>query len=263
MKRPEYEWMYRSEDSHWWFVSRRRLVNALLEPLLSASSNERILDIGCGTGGNLERLARWGNTVGLDLNPVALNLARCRKLPRLTQASGPALPYSNDTFTLVTAFDVLYHRWIPDNNQALDECYRVLKSGGWLLLTNPALPALWSTHDEIFYTRQRYTLSNARQKLIESGFKPCLCSYANALLLPIIFVVRLAARWFKAMDQASRQPPPAWLNHWLIGIGNLEGAWVRRGGTFPLGSSLICLAQKSPENHDKNVRATFVAGHTI
>jgi SAM-dependent methyltransferase len=176
---------------------------------------------------------------------MALNLARRRKLPRLIQASGLVLPYPNNTFTLVTAFDVLYHRWITDDNQALDECYRVLQPGGWLLLTDSALPGLWSVHDEIYCARQRYALNDVRQKLAKAGFELYLCSYTNTLLLPIITVVRLASRWLpSASQQLDRRPLPIWLNRWLIGIQNLEAMWLRRGGTLPVGSSLVCLTQK-------------------
>ena len=102
MERSEYEWTYELEDTHWWFVSRRQLANALLEQQLTPGLNGFILDVGCGTGGNLDFLGRWGVTIGLDLNPLALNYARCRKLPRLAQASGLAFPYPNNTFSLVT-----------------------------------------------------------------------------------------------------------------------------------------------------------------
>jgi SAM-dependent methyltransferase len=244
MEQSEYEWMYKLEDTHWWFVSRQQLVNTLLEQQLTPGSNGFMLDVGCGTGGNLKLLGRWGNTIGIDLNPVALNYARRRNLPRLAQASGLTLPYPNNVFGLVTAFDVLYHCWITDDCQAIEECYRVLQPGGWLLLTDPALPGLWSTHDEVYYTRERYLLSDIRQKLADAGFEPCLCSYTNMLLLPIFTAIRLVSRCFPSTRKVDQQPLPVWLNQWLINIRHLETRWLRRGSTLPLGSSLICLAQK-------------------
>jgi SAM-dependent methyltransferase len=247
MERSEYEWTYELEDTHWWFVSRRQLANALLEQQLTPGLNGFILDVGCGTGGNLDFLGRWGVTIGLDLNPLALNYARCRKLPRLAQASGLALPYPNNTFSLVTAFDVLYHCWITDDCQVIEECYRVLQPAGWLLLTDAALPGLWSTHDEIYYARQRYTLDDIRQKLANAGFRLCLCSYTNMLLLPIIIIIRLVSRCWPSTSKIDLQPLPAWLNQWLINIRHLETMWLRQGRTLPLGSSLVCLAQKVPD----------------
>jgi SAM-dependent methyltransferase len=241
--------MYELEDSYWWFVGRRRLAQALLErPGLSAL-DALILDVGCGTGGNLEFLARWGHGVGVDLSPLALDLARRRKLPRLAQASGLALPYAEGVFDLVTAFDVLYHRWITDDERALGECFRVLRPGGWLLVTDSALPALWSQHDEIYCARQRYTLGDIRSKLCQAGFTLHKLSYTNALLLPVAVIVRSGyarralARWLPSACSTDLVALPGWLNRALIGVLSLEALWLHRG-SFPAGSSLIGLVQK-------------------
>jgi SAM-dependent methyltransferase len=235
--------MYELEDSYWWFVGRRRFATMLIERWLTPDPDARILDVGCGTGGNLASLARWGPAVGVDLSPLALDFARRRELPGLAQASGLALPYPNNTFSLVTAFDVMYHRWVTDDQRAMRECHRVLRSEGWLLVTDSALPALWSSHDEIYCARQRYTLREMRQKLEAAGFRLHKLSYTNALLLPVAMAVRLMARWFPAAGDADLRPFPGWVNRMLMGVLSLEVMWLR-WGTFPMGSSLICLAQK-------------------
>jgi SAM-dependent methyltransferase len=245
MEWPEYERMYRVEDSHWWFVGRRQLARVLIERYSASRPTQRILDIGCGTGGNLAFLARWGDGFGVDLSPLALDLACRRRLPRLVQASGLALPYADQSFDLVTLFDVLYHRWISDDDQVVGEAYRVLRPGGWLLLTDSALPSLWSVHDEIYYARQRYILEAVRAKLSGVGFQAGVFSYANALFLPFVAATRLVTRWLPSAE-VDVQPLPRWLNQLLLGVHSLEAAWLRRGHTFPLGSSLICFTQKPP-----------------
>lgn len=246
MEWPEYERMYRLENSHWWFVGRQQLARVLVERYISPYSRQRILDIGCGTGGNLVFLARWGEGFGIDFSPLALSLASRRRLPRLAQASGLALPYADQSFDLVTLFDVLYHRWITDDKQVVNETYRVLRPGGWLILTDSALPGLWSVHDEIYYARQRYTLEVVRAKLAEVGFSRGVFSYANSLLLPLVAITRTVTRWLPLARHADIQPLPAWLNQVLIGVRNLEAVWLGWGHTFPLGSSIICFTQKPP-----------------
>jgi len=246
MQRPEYESMYQLEDSHWWFVGRQRLAFTLIKQWITIDpARAFILDVGCGTGGNVQALGQWGRAVGLDISPIALDFARRRQLPYLMQGSGLTLPYASHAFDLVTIFDVLYHRWITDDTQALAELYRVLRPGGWLLITDSALPVLWSSHDEIYFARQRYTLQDLRLKLERAGFEQRVCSYANMLLLPIFFFVRFTMDWLPLADDIDRSGTfPGWINQLLTRIRALEAAWMRRGGTLPVGSSLICLAQK-------------------
>ncbi len=245
MERAEYRQMYELEDSYWWFVGRRQLVKALIEQWMPPGPLGSILDVGCGTGGNLAFLATWGCEAGIDLSPLALDFARRRRLPRLAQASGLALPYPDRTFDIVTAFDVLYHRWVTNDCRVVHECYRVLQPGGWLLLTDSALPALWSRHDEVFYARQRYTLNEIRQVVGGTGFRLCKLSYTNTLLLPVAVAVRLLARRIPAASDIEMRPLPHWLNQALTGVLGLEAMWLRRAA-FPIGSSVICLAQKPP-----------------
>lgn len=241
---PEYESMYELEDSHWWFVGRRRLSFAVLRQWVDFPPGAYILDVGCGSGGNVAALNQYGTAIGLDLSPIALHFAQLRRLPALTQGSGLTLPYPDNTFTLVTAFDVLYHRWITDDRQALQEIYRVIRPGGWLLITDSALPLLWSAHDEVYYARQRYTLADIRAKLAGAGFEQRVCSYANMLLLPLFLIVRLTMNWLPVANIDRQGTFPAWLNRLLAFVRGLEAAWLYRGRTLPVGSSIICLSQK-------------------
>ncbi len=245
MERSEYESMYELEDIHWWFVGRQRLALTLVEQWITFNPDARILDVGCGTGGNVQALSRYGKSTGLDISPIALDFARRRQLPRLLQGSGLALPYADNSFDLVTIFDVLYHRWITDDTQALQELYRVLRPNGWLLITDSALPILWSSHDEVYFARQRYTLRDLRAKLSLVGFQQRVCSYANMLLLPIFLFVRLTMDWLPLANNIDQQGTfPGWLNRLLTFIRSLEAIWLRLGGALPIGSSLIVLSQK-------------------
>ena len=244
MKQSEYERTYRLEDRHWWFVGRRRLAAALIERWVKPAPHHRILDVGCGTGGNLALLKQAGRATGVDLSPWPLDFARRRRLPQLVQASALDLPHPSNTFYLATAFDVLYHCWITDDERVIRELYRLLQPGGWLLVTDSALPALWSSHDQFFYSRQRYQLAEMEEKLSRAGFTPRLCSHTNTLLLPVMAVIRLAMRWLPIPGDTDLRPIPGWLNRLFIAVRDLEVVWLRRNGTFPVGSSLICLVQK-------------------
>ena len=73
------------EESHWWYRERRRMIEAVLERMrLPAQS--RILDAGCGSGRNMELLARFGAPTGVE--PAAsAEVARARGVGPVVQGS--------------------------------------------------------------------------------------------------------------------------------------------------------------------------------
>src|SRR5438552_12851901 len=104
----------------------RAIAAALLDEASRGRRDLHILDAGCGTGGNALFLRRYGKVVGIDLAAEALDLGGERVPGLLARASVLEIPFANTSFDLVTSFDVLYHRAVPDEDQALDEMARVL-----------------------------------------------------------------------------------------------------------------------------------------
>ena len=66
----------RAEARHFWFRGFRAFVTPLLEHALAGRRDAQLLDCGCGTGANLDLLARFGTAYGFDLSAVGLRLAR-------------------------------------------------------------------------------------------------------------------------------------------------------------------------------------------
>src|SRR5690606_15852694 len=189
--------LFQSEQQHWWFRARRAIAGTLLDHYLTPGrGRRRILDAGCGTGGNLALLRKYGRVTGIDLSPLALSLARSRVEAgvHLSQGSVLALPFADETFDLVTAFDVLYHLWVVDDVAAMTEIRRVLKPNGLFLMTDSAWRRLSSQHDEVNLARERYEVPQLRARLQRAGFEPIRISYANFLLLPLVLAVRYAQR---------------------------------------------------------------------
>jgi len=79
----------RMEDSHWWFLARRRILNAVLEACVPPGKGRRVLDVGCGTGGNSAAFSRNYTVVGVEPSDAAVGLARVR-FPEIEFVGGSA-----------------------------------------------------------------------------------------------------------------------------------------------------------------------------
>jgi ubiquinone/menaquinone biosynthesis C-methylase UbiE len=94
-------------------------------------SGRDVLEVGCGTGLVLERIARFAERArGVDLSPAMLERARARGL-EVTLASATELPFADASFDVTCAFKVLPH--IAEIERALSEMARVTRPGGTIV----------------------------------------------------------------------------------------------------------------------------------
>ncbi|HUS71394.1 MAG TPA: methyltransferase domain-containing protein, partial [Anaerolineae bacterium] len=240
-----YEVVHDLEESHWFFVARRRILSRLLDEMLEGAGNPRILDVGCGTGATMGFLERYGEVIGVDIAPQALKYGREQGRARLCLADGGHLPFLEDSFDLVTALDLLEH--LEHEEVGLREMWRVLKNGGRLLAVVPAFAFLWSDFDRFSGHYRRYSKQELRSKIEGSGFQVSRLSYFNTLLFPFVWGVRTFKNWagtwrtFRS-DLEMRTPG---LNSLLASVFSMEGGLMARGD-LPFGVSLICIARKRP-----------------
>jgi len=185
-------------DTHWWYRSRTALVEGLMRRKGIGLQGRRVLEVGCGCGGNISFLGGT-DAVATDLSADCLRRAGRRGLNQLLRADAASLPFTDGAFDVVLALDVLEH--IRDDAACVREVARVLKPAGVLLATVPALPALWSVHDEAFHHERRYSAGGLRHLLRENGFEPMELCYWSSPLLPFVFVLR------KLRSAIGRQPP--------------------------------------------------------
>jgi SAM-dependent methyltransferase len=247
MEQYEYEVMAAVEAAHWWYRGMRALAAAWLEPAYAGRTDLQMLDAGCGTGGNGEFLGRYGAVYGLDLEPLALSLAQRRMGRRLARGSVVELPFADGQLDLVTSFDVLYHRAVLDETAALREVLRVLKPGGRLLIRLPAYQWLRSAHDRSVHGRYRYTAGEVRTMIAGSGLRLERLSYVNSLLFPLPVAQRQLERVLPQLGGGGSDLalPSGFVNAALQAALYLEAAWLRDGGRFPFGLSILALAQKT------------------
>ena len=235
------------EERHWWYGGMRAIAAALLDEAYRGRRDLHILDAGCGTGGNARFLRRYGTVVGIDLAAEALDLGGERLPGVLARASVLDIPFADARFDLVTSFDVLYHRAVPDEGRALRETARVLRPGGRLLIRLPAYEFLRSKHDRAVHTRRRYTVGAARALLSTGSFAVERCTYVNSLLFPLPLVQRLLERALPALERGDSDlaMPSPLVNEALRWPLAAEAAWLAHGRSFPVGLSIMCLARKT------------------
>jgi SAM-dependent methyltransferase len=246
MEKSEYAVMAAVEDRHWWYGGMRSIAAALLDEVYAGRRDLTILDAGCGTGANLRFLRRYGHTVGLDMAPEAVAHAAQHSPGAVMRGSVLALPFPERHFDLVTSFEVLYHRGVPDELPALLDAWRVLRPGGRVLLRLPAFELLRGHHDAAVHGRRRYLAPEVGGMLEAAGFVVERTTYVNSLLMPLALGQRLAERLSPAAPDAGSdlQLPPALVNEALRWPMAAEAAWVAAGGRFPAGVSVICRARK-------------------
>jgi SAM-dependent methyltransferase len=231
------------EDQHWWFQGRSRIVATLMGQL-GLPEHAKMLDLGCGTGGNLQMLSGFGSVTGVELDDTAADLARQRgHAPVLSGSLPDNLPVAEGDFDCVTLFDVLEH--VPQDAESLATVNRLLRPGGSVFITVPAFMFLWGPHDEAHHHQRRYRAKQLRGLLTNAGFGIEKLSYYNTWLFPPAALVRLLRKIVPGGDAGLEVAlPPKWLNGLLRGLFASERHVLSRAN-FPFGVSLLAVARKS------------------
>lgn len=247
MERIAYERFAQLENTHFWFVGRRRIFFDVLDRALAGRTGLRVLEIGCGAGGMLGPLARYGRVQGMDIDLEYLAYCRQRGFDHLLCGSGHDLPFRDASFDLIALFDTLEH--IPDEKKALAEVRRVLRPGGTVFLSVPAYEWLWSNNDDIAHHQRRYTRTRMLTALRGAGLTVRRSTYFNTLLLPLIVP---SVFWQKLMGRLGRLPEgynntsvpiPGPLNWLFTRLMAAESRFLRFA-SLPVGHSLVAIATR-------------------
>lgn len=239
----EYTAMAEVERVHWFYRGKRALARQWLEHLVAPSPETELLDCGCGTGLFAKEMSTSCRVTAVDDHEEALSLARRNLSPEhCFSGSATILPFPDAAFDAVTALDVLEH--IQDDKKALAEWKRVLRPGGVLLLTVPALQSLWSDWDVALHHYRRYDRAGLEALIAGVGLELISARYTNTLLVPFFFVARRVLNRLPGFRQRKLEHriPPRWVNSML------EFQYVKLGRmnaiSLPFGTSLIAAGRK-------------------
>jgi SAM-dependent methyltransferase len=241
MTHDEMQAMLSSDEEHWWYRGRRRVLRAELDRLPLAP-DARLLDAGCGSGRSLDELATYGRVSGIDLSETAVAAAWRRGHDDVHVAAVEEIPFPDSTFDVVTCLDVIEHT--RDDQVTLAELLRVTRPGGLLLATVPAYQALWSAHDEANLHYRRYDRSSLRTAARAAGWDLVSDTYFNGLLLAPAAAVRFASRW-RSQSHSDLEITPQILNGVLELPLRLESRLLAAGSRLPAGLSLLAVLRRA------------------
>ncbi len=243
------------EERHWWFVGRRQVVDPLIDRVMAGRERDWILDLGCGTGGMVHALAGRYRCLGIDSSRVAISKAEAAYPEarfRLGSVPDDLRDVAPDT-ALYLIMDVLEH--IEDDRSFLADVVALARPGAHVLITVPALAAMWSRHDETAGHFRRYEKDQLAGVWHGLPVEPRVLTFYNSRLYPFIRTARTLGRltgstWGRSGCDFHSLPNP--LNGVLAAVFGGERGRVAAlyddasGVPYRRGVSLLALLRRTP-----------------
>lgn len=242
METATYEVEAQIEATHWWFVVRRRLLGRMIATF-SLPTDSSVLDIGSSTGTNLRLLRQLGfsNVQGLDFSAEAVRWCAEKQLGIVKRGDICALPFENERFDMVLATDIIEH--VEDDGLALREIRRVLRLGGYVLITVPAFEEIWGLQDEVAHHKRRYRKEMLVSRIEDAGLIVDRAFYFNALLFVPIWLARRLIDLLSIKLNSEGEVNTPFLN-WLFTKIFAFDTWMAPANIFPFGVSILAVVRK-------------------
>ncbi|MDA0834039.1 MAG: class I SAM-dependent methyltransferase [Planctomycetota bacterium] len=241
---------------HWWWQSRHQIVLRELDRWRddrgpnprshSTEVNDRpaLLDIGCAGGVAFDDWSRYGEVYGIEPDAHLIDPAS-RWIDRIEQTAFDRDYLISRRYDVVLMLDVLEH--IEDDRAALSKVFDALKPGGIVILTVPALPSLWSVHDDVNLHFRRYTKPSLRHVIHEAGFTCRDMRYLFGWSLGMVYARKWLSR--KKPDSYAVSIPPRPINA-AMRVCSLAESWIAATFGLPVlcGSSLLAVFVRPDES---------------
>ncbi len=190
------------ERWHWWFRGRRQILASVLQREFARQraaglTPRRLVSIGCGPAAGLDwlvpLLGREGLVIGIDADPSGALRGRPESavLPdgvAFAYGRAETAPLRSGSCDAVLLLDVIEH--MDDDAGGLAEAARLVRPGGFLLVTVPAFQSLWGNQDIASHHKRRYNAGSLTRAFERAGLPLGWLSYFNTALFPAVAAVR-------------------------------------------------------------------------
>ena len=234
-----YQDLQELQEQHWWFRARREILSEVIHSL-ALPANCDILEIGCGTGGNLSMLGGFGNVCGMEMHEEAAQYAQ--KITGKDVRTGflPGnIPFEKK-FDLICLLDVLEH--IEDDEIAVRSLRRLLKPGGRTVITVPAYQWMFGRHDTLLHHFRRYSRKRLEVIFSNNNIEIEKLSYFNTLMLPIAIMAHITDTVTSGEKCTGYETPAKWINYLFYQVFRLERFVICKLST-PFGCSLLLVSK--------------------
>jgi SAM-dependent methyltransferase len=242
------------ERNHWWFVAREKIISNYIKKIIVdeiiPSKNLKILNVGCATGRSTQYLSEFGNVVSVEYDKECADFTIKKTGLEIINGSITDLPFLDNSFDLVCAFDVIEH--VENDQLAVSEMKRVANNNGVVFITVPAFMGLWSYHDVVNQHFRRYKL-NQIKKIFDSkeNGKMIFTSYFNFFLFFPIYILRKISN---VLNLEKKRPGAGSdfetfkldiLNNLLFEIMFFESKFINNNVKLPFGVSVLYTWKKN------------------
>ena len=237
---------FKMEREHWWFRVREGIILDQFRSMIYKAEPLNILNVGAATGRSSEMLESFGQIQSIEYDQPSYQFCRDVLKMKIDQGSITELPYPDNAYDCVCAFDVVEH--VEDHQTAISELFRVCKPGGKIFITVPAFMSLWSNHDVVNHHFRRYRKQQMLDLFSANGGRLLRTTYFNFFLFMPIFMVRSVQRIFSRKKQEELKPDNDMIESGLINaifqsIFSFERSLLKKMN-FPFGVSMMVVWEK-------------------
>lgn len=240
----DYEALGGIQADYWWFKGKRDLIRRLLRKL--SKENCKILNVGSGMGEDIEMFNQFGNTYSIDISREVMEKMSKSQLENFSIMSAENLGFKDKSFDIVLMLDLLEH--LEKDKKAIEEAFRVMKDGAYLIITVPAMPFLFGPFDKLVHHHRRYS-KKILNNLLNRRFEIKKITFWNFFLFIPSSTIKLTKKFFSSKKETSDMVRlPSIVNGLFFSLLQVENTLIENGINLPFGTSLVVLCKKRESN---------------